>query len=259
MNRDPRKAPQIFGKYRAVCRDNNDPELMGRIRVECPPIYGEHWSDWAWPQFPPNMFFVPREDDLVWIEFEMGDTRFPIWTGMWYRKGDVPFQQLHAPLNNKGPIVDFDLSEHAPDPIDKVEHTLQPGHSHPPYYDPHKFGIRSRTGHVIIVDDDPDDKGGIKLIDRAGNTIRTLDKNSESILIEDMNANKVKLSSSGILLRSPYKVRIETSSLEIPAPTIIGGGASAPSKAPKPFEWGPLSRPKGCKTDPTTGGPGEGG
>jgi sugar porter (SP) family MFS transporter len=58
-----------FGKYRAFVRDNNDPERLGRVRLEIPAVLGygpENWSEWAWPCFPyggnqdMGMFFVPE-------------------------------------------------------------------------------------------------------------------------------------------------------------------------------------------------------
>ncbi len=44
-----------YGKYRAFVRDNNDPERLGRIRLEIPAVLGsgrENWSEWAAPCFP---------------------------------------------------------------------------------------------------------------------------------------------------------------------------------------------------------------
>ncbi len=81
-----------YGKYRAFVRDNNDPERLGRCRLEVPAVLGvgkENWSDWAWPCFPYGgnddigMFLVPEEGASVWAEFEGGDPQYPIWTGVW--------------------------------------------------------------------------------------------------------------------------------------------------------------------------------
>lgn len=59
-----------YGKYRAFVRDNNDPERLGRIRLEIPAVLGsgrENWSEWAAPCFPyggnddTGMFLIPEE------------------------------------------------------------------------------------------------------------------------------------------------------------------------------------------------------
>ena len=68
-----------YGKYRAFVRDNNDPERLGRCRLEIPAVLGqgrENWSDWASPSFPyggnqdTGMFLIPEEGASVWAEFE---------------------------------------------------------------------------------------------------------------------------------------------------------------------------------------------
>jgi len=43
---------QLFGLYRAVCVDNNDPLDKNRIKVKVPQVLGESISDWAWPCLP---------------------------------------------------------------------------------------------------------------------------------------------------------------------------------------------------------------
>jgi hypothetical protein len=83
-----------FGKYRAFVRDNNDPERLGRARLEIPAVLGtgqEHWSEWAYPCFPyggnedSGMFYVPEVGASVWAEFEGGQAQHPIWSGVWLR------------------------------------------------------------------------------------------------------------------------------------------------------------------------------
>jgi len=33
---------------------------------------------------------LPEVGDSVWMEFENGDIEHPLWTGCWWRKGDLP-------------------------------------------------------------------------------------------------------------------------------------------------------------------------
>lgn len=75
---------KYYGKYRAIVTNIKDPEKMGRIKVKCPKILGDKELNWALPNLPPYMFMLPKVGDYVWIEFEEGDTEYPIWTGCFY-------------------------------------------------------------------------------------------------------------------------------------------------------------------------------
>ena len=77
-----KEGKEYYGKHRAICKDVHDPEQLGRIRVQCPSIFGAALSEWAWPNVPPGMLVIPEEGECVWIEFEDGDIRYPIWTGV---------------------------------------------------------------------------------------------------------------------------------------------------------------------------------
>lgn len=88
------KDNKVFGKYRAVVKSVEDPEKLGRIKVECFEIYGDSLSPWAWPcaqygGYTDNgIFFLPEIDSGVWIEFEQGYISNPIWSGVWWTKPD---------------------------------------------------------------------------------------------------------------------------------------------------------------------------
>lgn len=84
-----------YGKYKAIVVDINDPDAMGRIKVRCPAIYGEYASGWCMPCIPNAIdyngdFFIPPVGEGVWIEFEAGNTDYPIYSGSWYSKGKTP-------------------------------------------------------------------------------------------------------------------------------------------------------------------------
>ena len=74
----------------------DDPDSMGRIKARVPSVCGTEETGWALPCLPfvgPDMgiFMVPEVDANVWVEFEQGDIRFPIWSGGWWSTGsDVP-------------------------------------------------------------------------------------------------------------------------------------------------------------------------
>ena len=77
---------QYYGKYRGKVENNIDPQLMGRIQVSCPAVLGGGTMSWALPSAPyagPGIgfFAIPPKGANVWVEFEGGNTDFPIWSG----------------------------------------------------------------------------------------------------------------------------------------------------------------------------------
>lgn len=166
-----------YGKYRAFVRDNNDPERLGRCRLEVPAVLGigkENWSDWAWPCFPyggnddTGVFLVPEEGASVWAEFEGGDPQYPIWSGVWLamsNPGEQPEESKRLCSSTTCRDCE-DKAEHASDAADNSEHRKY--HAHPPYYCPRsKVLIKTETGHTIVFDD-KDEEEFLKIIDRAG-------------------------------------------------------------------------------------------
>jgi len=168
-----------FGKYRAFVRDNNDPERLGRVRLEIPAVLGsgrENWSEWAYPCFPyggnqdTGMFYVPEAGASVWAEFEGGQVQHPIWTGAWLANSN-PGEQ---PEESKRECSDCacldceDKNERQSNAHDHREHTKY--HGHPPYYCPRlKVLFKTETGHTLLADDS-DEKECLKIVDRAGQT-----------------------------------------------------------------------------------------
>ena len=166
-----------YGKYRAFVRDNNDPERLGRVRLEIPAVLGsgrENWSEWAAPCFPyggnddTGMFLVPEEGASVWAEFEGGVVQHPIWTGVWLAKsnpGEQPEESKRTCANAFCHDCE-DKVEHQANRHDDLEHKKY--HGHPPYYCPRlKVLLKTETGHTILADDRDGDEL-LRIIDRAG-------------------------------------------------------------------------------------------
>jgi len=79
-------AQRFYGKHRGIVTDNNDPDGIGRIKVQVPSVMGETEVGWALPAFPfigdgHGFFMLPEVDSMVWVEFEAGNPDFPIWSG----------------------------------------------------------------------------------------------------------------------------------------------------------------------------------
>lgn len=179
--------PGYFGKYKGVCRDNNDPRMTMRIRAEVPYPLGlglDSWSTWALPCLPPGIVEVPEEGDGVWIEFEEGDPNRPVWVGVWYKgeggTTEVPFQATHAALTGfagetigpDGRPIERDKEHIASvDPVSHAEHSKY--HDHVSlFYTPHRRGQVSGTGHSLEWNDHPGKEGYVKLADRFGRFLR---------------------------------------------------------------------------------------
>lgn len=175
-----RYAHRWFGKYRAFVRDNNDPERLGRARLEIPAVLGTgraNWSEWAAPCFPyggnddAGMFMVPEEGASVWAEFEGGQVQYPIWSGVWLAKsnpGEAP-EECKRTCSSPNCRDCEDKLEHQGDRHDDLEHKKY--HGHPPYACPRmKVIFKSETGHTILADD-RDGSECFKIIDRAGQMI----------------------------------------------------------------------------------------
>lgn len=85
----------VFGKYRGTVASNVDPLQQGRIQVACPDVFVDGNLSWAMPCAPyagngVGLFLVPPQGANIWVEFEGGDTDFPIWSGCFWGTGEVP-------------------------------------------------------------------------------------------------------------------------------------------------------------------------
>lgn len=86
---------QFLGKYRGKVENNIDPMQMGRLQVSVPVVLGDGWLSWAMPCAPyagssVGFFAIPPMGANVWVEFEGGDTSYPIWSGCFWGTGEVP-------------------------------------------------------------------------------------------------------------------------------------------------------------------------
>ena len=84
---------RFYGKYRGVVTDVD--ASTGKIKATVPAVYGDVESGWCMPCVPyagpkVGIVFLPEVGSAVWIEFEGGDVSYPIWTGCFWRDGEVP-------------------------------------------------------------------------------------------------------------------------------------------------------------------------
>lgn len=87
---------RYYSFYRAQVTSNEDPEHRGRILVKVPAIFGDdplpnfvEPKDFRGGGPTKGEFYPPDVDDWVYVEFEGGDTRFPVYTGGWHAQGEL--------------------------------------------------------------------------------------------------------------------------------------------------------------------------
>lgn len=86
---------QYFGKYRGKVENNIDPMMLGRVQISAPAVLGDGKLSWAMPCAPfagssVGLFTIPPNGTNVWVEFEAGDTDYPIYSGCFWGVGEVP-------------------------------------------------------------------------------------------------------------------------------------------------------------------------
>ncbi|CAB4185223.1 hypothetical protein UFOVP1492_98 [uncultured Caudovirales phage] len=76
---------RYYSSYRGTVVSNEDPDHLGRLRLKVPQIYGDEQPErWAFAKgmYSGNqhgLYAMPQQGDLVWVSFENGDPRYPIW------------------------------------------------------------------------------------------------------------------------------------------------------------------------------------
>lgn len=138
-----------------VVTDNNDPEAIGRVKVQLPWLGDDVESTWARTAAPMagderGFFFLPEVGDEVLVGFEHGDVHRPYILGALWNGQDAP------------PLGSGDAVGAGGQVMQRI--------------------IKTSAGHIILLDDD-DAGGGITIEDSAGNKI-VLDTASNGLKIE---------------------------------------------------------------------------
>jgi uncharacterized protein involved in type VI secretion and phage assembly len=84
---------RYYGKYRGTVTDIDEGTL--RIKAKVPAVLQGQETGWCMPCVPyagdnVGFAFLPEKGSGVWIEFEGGDVSYPIWTGCYWRQGEIP-------------------------------------------------------------------------------------------------------------------------------------------------------------------------
>jgi uncharacterized protein involved in type VI secretion and phage assembly len=180
-----RAQDKYYGKYRGFVASNQDPDQLGRLKLRIPSVLGTQVTDWALPCLPfggtagIGWFAIPERDAQVWVEFEEGELRRPIWVGtFWQKTDDVPADAQKTPPTTRlfqtpsGHVLQLDDEDGA-----------------------EQIRLHHAGGAELMIDEN----GTITITDQAGNAI-TLDADQQQIAIVDASDNAITMSSAGIKL-----------------------------------------------------------
>lgn len=190
----------LLGIYPGIVEATTDPKLLGRCRVRVSALDGDESGapvkslPWAMPCFPGFMFFPPQVGDAVWVMFQGGDRRYPVYLG-WFPSNPTSAQQRQrhpglGPLTYSGSgdpneltsprsPADNDTPDAGDEPFGgNTEGYQTPANTPetPPEvrkgrsWDPNTRIIKTFRGHTIEVNDHPEGEY-LKIIDRSGQMI----------------------------------------------------------------------------------------
>lgn len=160
LGREARTLNKIYGLVVGLVTDNNDPKKLGRVKVKYPWLPenqgAELASSWARLITPGagkerGICFVPEVNDEVLIAFEQGDVNYPYVVGAVWNDKNVP------PPGEGGEIIGGG----------QVNQRI----------------VRSRTGHIIVLDDTAG-KEKIIVMDKTKKNLITIDSTKNSISLE---------------------------------------------------------------------------
>lgn len=157
----------MMGVRVAIVRDNEDPENLGRVKLEYPWRDADDESHWA--RIATNMtgdeygtYFLPEVEDEVLVGFENGDIHNPVVLGaLWSGNRKPPADNgdgendIRTITTRSGHKIEFDDGDDA------------------------KVTIETEGGHTVLLDDDGDE---LLIEDNSGNSIE-MDASSDKIAI----------------------------------------------------------------------------
>jgi uncharacterized protein involved in type VI secretion and phage assembly len=179
------EADRFYGITTGIVTNNQDPEKLGRVKVRFPSLSDQDESYWArvvTPMAGPDrgLYFLPEVNDEVLVAFEHGMVEFPYVLGALWNGKDKPPESNNDGKNNRRTI-------------------------------------KSRSGHIISLDDnDQDAKIEIKdgsgknriVVSTADNAIYIMADGD--LTIKSQNG-KLTLGGQGIEIKSQAEVKIEAS------------------------------------------------
>ena len=182
---------RFYGKYRGIVKDNEDSKTLLRIKALVPKISKKFTLSWALPCTDllgnnRGKFKVPAVGDGVWIEFEGGDPDYPIYSGMWCAKDDIP-QDF---IDNYGETYELDIDKNG-NLIERSEAGIKVTDKNGNYYEM----IEDYFKIVSTKDMFFEDGNGNKFT-----------KDSNGMKMEDKNGNVIEMGSSSTKINDNFEV-----------------------------------------------------
>lgn len=93
---------RYYSTYRAFVVDNEDPKNLGRLKVRIPSLTKNSTVEaWIYPKGAYagtgyGFHFIPSIGDLVYLEFEYGDLKRPLWIHGYHGRDEIP-EELNKP------------------------------------------------------------------------------------------------------------------------------------------------------------------
>ena len=173
---------RINGVAVGIVTDNQDPEGLGRVKVQFPWLSEKSESDWAKVMSfmagrERGAVFLPEVDDEVLVAFEHGDINYPYVIGALWNSEDTPPETNADGRNN----------------IRKIR--FRSGHE-VLFNDDHEGGqekleIRTNAGHTVVLDDTSGQEK-IEIRDKTESNFIEIDSVQNSITIESAASLKIK-------------------------------------------------------------------
>jgi uncharacterized protein involved in type VI secretion and phage assembly len=176
---------RCYGVVTGVVKNISDPDGLGRVQVEIPSMNetGDPLNNWARIATMSagkgrGSFFIPEVEDEVLIAFEHGDRDRPFVIGMLWNSDDTPPETMDGQGKNNLRVIKS-RSGH----IIKMDDSTDDQKA--------KIVIKSQGGHQIVLDD-ANSKGKIELSSSGGHKV-TLDDDGQKIAIVDSSGNSLVL------------------------------------------------------------------
>lgn len=109
---------RYYSSYRGYVVENEDEDGLGRIQVKIPSVtHNKIHPVWAYPKTQwggkdYGMQLLPVKGEIVWVEFEHGDPRFPLWSFAHRAIGEKPEEftssKIYGFKTPKGQLVIID-------------------------------------------------------------------------------------------------------------------------------------------------------
>jgi hypothetical protein len=98
---------RLYGVYRGVVKNNNDPQKQRRIKVTVQTT-GTETTDWAWPMEAAGVSTaVPVMGQGVWVQYIGGDPEYPVWFGEFGKHQGKNKKLYLKPLDNSVSLTDI--------------------------------------------------------------------------------------------------------------------------------------------------------